>query len=88
MRRLVFLVLVLLVLGVGLIAAGNLDLGPLVITREGEQKIILFFGDARKVTSPGPSLRLPFLEDVETYDARWLWLDTERRLISSTSWTV
>ena len=81
MRRLVFLLLLLAVLGVGLVAAGNLDLGPVVITREGEQKIILFFGDARKVTDPGASFRIPLLEDVEKYDARWLWLDTERRLI-------
>jgi membrane protease subunit HflC len=77
----VLLLLVLGAAGVGLIAAGNLDLGPVVITREGEQKIILLFGDARKVTTPGASLRIPLLEDVERYDARWLWLDTERRLI-------
>ena len=36
MRRLPTLLLVLIVVAVGLVAAGNFDLGPLLITREGE----------------------------------------------------
>jgi membrane protease subunit HflC len=70
---------VVLLLGaaaVGLVAAGNLGYGPVVITREGEQKVILFFGDVRAVTEPGLSLRLPLLEETLTYDRRWLFLGT------------
>lgn len=77
MRRLLTLAAVALVVFVGLVAAGNLDLGPLVITREGEQKMILFLNDVRKVTTPGADLRLPFLETVQKYEARWLHLNTQ-----------
>jgi len=72
--------LALLLLGAaftGLVAAGELGLGPLVITREDEQKLVLFLSQAGRVTQPGPSLRWPLLETVETYDRRWLYLDTE-----------
>ena len=48
-----------------------------VITREGEQKMILLLGAVRSVTTPGPSVRLPFLETVQTFDRRWLYLNTE-----------
>ena len=77
MRRVATVLLVLLVLFVGLVAAGNLGLGPLVITREGEQKMILFLGDVRAVTSPGATLRLPFLETAQTFERRWLYLNTD-----------
>jgi membrane protease subunit HflC len=62
---------------VGLVAAGNLGLGPVVITREDEQKIILLLGEVRTVTQPGATLRLPLAESVKTYDRRWLYLNTE-----------
>jgi membrane protease subunit HflC len=77
MRRLLLGLLLLAGLSVGLVAAGNVGLGPLVITREDEQKIILLLSQARRVTSPGPSLRWPFLETAETFDRRWLYLNTE-----------
>jgi membrane protease subunit HflC len=78
MRRLLFLGLVLLAAAAALIWAGNAGIGPIVITREGEQKIVLFFGDPRAVvTAPGITLRLPLLEDVLTYDARRLYLNAE-----------
>jgi membrane protease subunit HflC len=67
----------LAVVGVALVAAGNLGVGPLVITREGEQKMILLLGDVRTVTSPGATLRLPFLETVQTFERRWLYLNTD-----------
>jgi membrane protease subunit HflC len=76
-RRAVSVLLLLLAVFVGLVAAGNLNLGPLVVTREGEQKLILFLGDVRTVTSPGATLRLPFLETVRTYERRWLYLNTD-----------
>jgi membrane protease subunit HflC len=75
-KRLVTLLLLLLALGVGLVAAGNLNLGPLVITREGEQKMILFLNEVRTVTSPGATFRLPLLETVKTYERRWIYLNT------------
>jgi modulator of FtsH protease HflC len=77
MRRLVLAVFGLLALAGGLVAAGNLGIGPLVITREDEQKIILFLSQATRVTQPGLSLRWPLLESAETYDRRWLYLNTD-----------
>jgi membrane protease subunit HflC len=77
MRRAVLVLLALLALGIGLIAAANLGVGPVVITREGEQKMILFLDEVRKVTTPGATLRLPFLETVRTYERRWLYLSTD-----------
>jgi membrane protease subunit HflC len=75
-RRLLVLLALLTALVMGLVAAGNLDLGPVVITREGEQKVILLLGDVRTVTQPGWTLRLPLLEDVEIYERRMLYLNT------------
>jgi membrane protease subunit HflC len=76
-RRLLTILFIALAAAVALIAAGNLNLGPLVITREGEQKMILLLGDVRTVTTPGAALRLPFLETVRTFERRWLYLNTE-----------
>jgi membrane protease subunit HflC len=77
MRRLALGVLLLAGALVGLVAAGNLDFGPIVITREDEQKLILFLSQERRVTEPGVSLRWPLLETAERYDRRWLYLNTE-----------
>ena len=77
MRRMAILVVVLLALFAGLLTAGNLGLGPLVVTREDEQKLILLLGEVRRVTHPGLSLRVPLLETAQTYDRRWLYLSTE-----------
>jgi len=76
-RRLILILFVLVGLFVGLVAAAQMGLGPVVITKEGEQKLILLLGDVRTTTGPGISLRLPFIEDVQTYDARWLYLSAE-----------
>jgi len=77
MRR-ALLVLVLLAAALtGLVAAGNLGFGPIVITREDEQKLILFLSRERRVTQPGPSLRWPLLETAESYERRWLYLNTD-----------
>jgi len=73
MRLLVFLLL----LSLGLLAAGNRDLGPFVVTQEGESKIVFLLGDVWDVTEPGLSFRVPLLQSVETYDIRWLYLNTE-----------
>jgi membrane protease subunit HflC len=77
MRRALLGLLLLVAALTGLVAAGNLGFGPIVITREGEQKLILFLSQARRVTQPGLSLRWPLLETAESYERRWLYLDTE-----------
>lgn len=77
MKRIVILVLAVALGGLGLVALGNLGIGPVVITPEGQQKIILLFGTPRKVTLPGPDLRIPLLEEVRTYERRLLYLNTE-----------
>jgi membrane protease subunit HflC len=77
MRRVLLGIMLLAAALTGLVAAGNLDLGPLVITREDEQKLILFLSQERRVTQPGPSLRWPLLETAESYDRRWLYLNTD-----------
>ncbi len=72
--------LVFLLAGGGLavigIAAGNLGIPPVVITREGEQKVVLFLGEVRNMTQPGISLAIPFLDTVRTFDSRWLYNST------------
>lgn len=77
MTRVLGVLVVLVAVAMGAIAAGNFGFGPVVITREDEQKLVLLLGRVRVVTSPGASLRIPLLEEVETYDARWLHLGTE-----------
>ena len=78
MRRLLFLGLVALAVFAVLVWAGNVGLGPLVITREGEQKIVLRLGDpVAVVTEPGVSGRIPLLDDVITYEKRRLYLNGE-----------
>ncbi|HZO08099.1 MAG TPA: protease modulator HflC [Myxococcota bacterium] len=77
MRRLAFLALLLLALAVGLVFAGRVGLGPLVITREGDQQLILFLGSPQRVTEPGPALRWPFVETAESYSRRWLNLNAK-----------
>jgi membrane protease subunit HflC len=77
MRRALLGLVLLATLALGLVAAGELGIGPVVITREDEQKLILLLNQARRVTRPGPSLRWPLLETAESYDRRWLYLDTE-----------
>jgi membrane protease subunit HflC len=77
-RRLLFLGLVALAVFAVLVWAGNVGLGPLVITREGEQKIVLRLGDpVAVVTEPGVSGRIPLLDDVITYEKRRLYLNGE-----------
>ena len=77
MKRLLVPLLLLVVALTGLVAAGTYDVGPVVITQEGHQKIILMFGDPRKITTPGPDLRIPLLEETRTFERRLLYLNTE-----------
>jgi membrane protease subunit HflC len=68
---------------VGLVSLGQHEVGPVVLTREGEQRIVLQFGKARKVTAPGLDLRIPLVETVETFPARLLYLNTEPRHVQT-----
>jgi membrane protease subunit HflC len=80
MRRLVLTLFVLLGSFIALISVENLGLwnrGPLVITNEGEQKLVLRFDEAVRVTRPGLEFIIPFVEKTQTYDRRWLFLDTK-----------
>lgn len=77
MKRLVLVVVLLVAAGVGLLALGRLDIGPVVVTQAGEQKLILRLGEVRLVTEPGIAWRIPLVETVRAYDARWLYLDAE-----------
>ena len=77
MKRLVLILLILTALATGLVVLGNLELGPLVITREGEQKLILFFGDVLTVTEPGISAYVPVLMDLEVYDPAGSEIDSD-----------
>ena len=81
-RALIGFVAVVLVC-VGLIWLGEFGWGPVVITRENEQKMILFLGDPRAVTQPGFALRLPLLEEERAFDRRLLYLNAEPDLIQT-----
>jgi len=77
-RRLLIVLVVLVAIAAGLLAAGRLGFGPMVVTTEGEQKLILLLGSPRdEATEPGITLRIPLAEDVRTYDSRWLHLSSE-----------
>ncbi|MGI9432070.1 MAG: protease modulator HflC [Myxococcota bacterium] len=84
MMRIFTLVVVIAAVFVGFVKAAEFDLGPLVVTREDEQKLILLLGNPREqATEPGLAWRigLPVLEEVITFDRRWLHLDSRPREI-------
>lgn len=78
MRRVGLGLLVLIALAAGLVALGRLGVGPVVVTREDEQKLILLLGDPRtEATTPGLTLRIPLVEDVRTFERRWMHLSSD-----------
>jgi modulator of FtsH protease HflC len=77
MRRAILILGVGVAVFAGLVAAGNLGIPPFVITREGEQKLILFLGEVRSTTRPGWSVMIPLVEEVRTFDSRWLYNSTD-----------
>jgi membrane protease subunit HflC len=83
MRRVVLLLFALVAGFVGLIAMGSVGWGPVVITREGEQKILLLFGKVLTVTTPGVFGRVPLLMDVETYPSLKLYLNVDPESIQT-----
>lgn len=77
MRRVLFALLVLSAIAAALIWAGEHGWGPVVITHEDEQKIVLFLGNPISIrTTPGISLRPPFAE-VRVLDSRYQYLNSE-----------
>jgi len=79
MRRLLVLLIVLAAVVAGLVWAGSYDVGPLLITREGEHKMVLFLSSPISVrTEPGVSLRppIPIVTEVKVFDSRLLYLNT------------
>jgi modulator of FtsH protease HflC len=78
MRRVLFLALVVAAALAALVKAGELGIGPIVVTREDEQKLILLLQNPRdKATKPGLSFRIPILEEVRTFDRRWLHMNAQ-----------
>ena len=85
MSRLLSAIVVLAALGVGLAALGRQEIGPVLVTREDQQRILLLLGNPRdEHTEPGVSLRLPLLEEIRTFDRRWLHLASEPKEIQTT----
>jgi membrane protease subunit HflC len=80
-KRLLIVLFGLLLLVTGFVAAGSRGIGPVVITKEGTQQIILRFGEVINETEPGWSLRVPLLDEVKTYERRLLYLNTEQDVI-------
>jgi len=76
MKRLLVVLVLLVAAACGLVVAAQYGVGPVVITKEGQQKIILIFGRPRAVTEPGVALRVPLLETVRELDRRLLYLNT------------
>ncbi len=81
MKRILISLFVLFSLTTALVAAGYRGIGPVVITKEGTQQIILRFGDIINETEPGWALRVPLLDEVKTYERRLLYLNTEQDVI-------
>jgi membrane protease subunit HflC len=83
-RRLLFLALVLTAAAAALVWAGSLGLGPVLITQEGEQKMVLRLGSVAAVrTEPGLWWRIPLLDDVLVFDKRLQYIDAQPLLIQT-----
>lgn len=85
MKRLVVVVLLVAGAFVGLVVAGNMgwEHGPVVITPEGEQRLVLRLNQAVRITDPGLSWLWPGLEKAEAFDVRWKDLDSEPNLMQT-----
>jgi membrane protease subunit HflC len=78
MKRLLAVLVLLLAV---FLATSVLGFGPLVMNREGEQRIAFLLGDpVRVIEQPGLSLTPPFV-NVQVFDGRWRHLSAEPREI-------
>lgn len=78
MRNALFALLLIAAGAVALIWAANFGLGPVVITREDQHKLVLRFGNPIKnLAEPGLSVRVPLLDEVRVYDRRLQYLNAE-----------
>lgn len=60
-----------------------LGFGPLVMNREGEQRIAVLLGDpVAVVLEPGPAITWPFVS-VQVFDGRWRHLSTKPRVVQT-----
>jgi membrane protease subunit HflC len=83
-KRALIFVAIVLGLFVALVEAGEREVGPVVITHEGERKVITRFGEVIAVTEPGLAFKLPGLDLVSTYDGRLMFLNSEKAPIRTT----
>jgi len=83
-KRLLVLLAALSGIIAALVEGGERSLGPIVITHEGERKVITRFGEIVAVTEPGLSWRVPGLDIVNIYDGRLLYLNSEKAPIRTT----
>ena len=64
-------------------ATSLLGFGPVVMNREGEQRIAVLLGDPVSViVEPGLALTWPFV-DIQVYDGRWRELSTKPRVVQT-----
>lgn len=78
MRRLLSLLVVGLAIVATLLLAGTRNLGPVLITQEGEQKMVLRLGSVAAVrTEPGLWWRIPLLDDVLVFEKRLLYFNAD-----------
>ncbi len=84
MRGVAWLLLLLSALGVGTSLVGW---GPLVVNREGEYRLVLFFSTPSVVTTPGvhlvPAPLVSAIGSLETIDARWRHLASGAREVAT-----
>ena len=84
MRRLLFVALVVAAILAGLVWAGSVGVGPVLITREGEQKMVLRLGSVAAVrTEPGLWWRIPLLDDVLVFEKRLQYFNARPLLIQT-----
>ncbi len=78
MSRILFPLLFVAALLVATIWSGNLGIGPLVVNREGEVRVILRLGDpVNVIPQPGLAFRVPVLDEVVVFDGRFQYLDAQ-----------
>ncbi len=77
-RTLIFTIWLVLIVGITSLWAGSYGWGPVIVTQQWENNIVLRLGAPNRViTEPGWSLRLPVIESVRTQDMRLRYLGVE-----------